>query len=55
MQQAWLVATTCTVPPSGRHRRTLELLADKMVKLTEHADLSRETVRRCLSENDPRP
>jgi hypothetical protein len=30
------VATACANPPAGRARWTLELLADAMVKLTEH-------------------
>ena len=54
-QQALLVATACSDPPEGRKRWTLELLAGAMVKLTEHADLSRETVRRRLAENDLKP
>jgi transposase len=54
-QQALLVATTCSNPPAGRKRWTLELLADEMVRLTDHAALSRETVRRCLAENDLKP
>ena len=54
-QQALLVATACATPPAGRRRWTLELLADEMVKLTEHGELSRETVRRCLAENDLKP
>lgn len=36
-------------------RWTLELLAGALVKLTEHAELSRETVRRRLAENDLKP
>ena len=40
-QEALLVATACSDPPTGRKRWTLELLADQMVKLTEHDDLSR--------------
>ena len=54
-QEALPVATACAKPPEGRARWTLELLADEMVKLTEHADLSRETVRRRLAENDLKP
>ena len=54
-QQALLVATACATPPAGRSRWTLELLADEMVTLTDHADLSRETVRRCPAENDLKP
>ena len=54
-EEALLVATACASPPEGRARWTLELLADAMVKLTEHTDLSRETVRRRLAENDLKP
>jgi len=54
-QQALLVATACSKPPAGRRRWTLELLAGEMVRLTEHEDLSRETVRRCLAENHLKP
>src|ERR1700689_640819 len=52
---ALLVATACSDPPRGRKRWTLELLADAMVKLTEHDSLSRETVRRRLAEDDLKP
>ena len=54
-EEALLVATACSKPPAGRARWTLELLAGEMVKLTEHAELSRETVRRRLAENDLKP
>ena len=54
-EEALLVATACSPPPAGRARWTLELLAGEMVKLTEHAGLSRETVRRRLAENDLKP
>jgi transposase len=54
-QEALLVATACAKPPAGRARWTLELLAGEMVKLTEHAGLSRETVRRRLAENHLKP
>jgi transposase len=53
--EALLVATACSKPPQGRARWTLELLADEMVKLTEHDNVSRETVRRRLAENDLKP
>jgi hypothetical protein len=49
------VATACSSPPKGRVRWTLELLADAIVNLTEHASISRETVRRRLAENDLKP
>ena len=54
-EEALLVATACSSPPEGRARWTLELLAGAMVKLTEHAGLSRETVRRRLAENELKP
>src|SRR5260221_2730047 len=54
-QEALLVATACSRPPTGRACWTLELLAGEMVKLTEHGELSRETVRRRLAENDLKP
>src|SRR5882762_468929 len=54
-EEALLVATACAKPPAGRARWTLELLAGEMVKLTEHGELSRETVRRRLAENDLKP
>jgi transposase len=54
-QEALLVATACANPPAGRARWTLELLADAMVKLTDHDSLSHETVRRRLAENGLKP
>ncbi len=54
-EEALLVATACSSPPEGRARWTLELLADEMVRLTEHDDISRETVRRRLAENELKP
>ncbi len=54
-EEALLVATACSTPPEGRARWTLELLADAMVKLTEHESLSGETVRRRLAENGLKP
>jgi transposase len=54
-ETALLVATACSAPPPGRARWTFELLADEMVKLTDHDDLSRETVRRRLAENQLKP
>jgi transposase len=54
-EEALLVATACSKPPAGRARWTLELLAGELVRLTEHASVSRETVRRRLAENDLKP
>lgn len=54
-EAALLVATACSSPPAGRKRWTLKLLADAMVELTDHEDLSRETVRRRMAEDDLKP
>ncbi len=54
-QEAILVATACSSPPTGRARWTLDLLAGEMVRLTDHASLSCETVRRRLAENALKP
>jgi transposase len=54
-EEALLIATACAKPPAGRARWTLELLAGEMVRLTDHAELSRETVRRRLLENALKP
>jgi len=54
-EEALLVATACSKPPPGRARWTLELLADEMVRLTDHEELSSETVRRRLAENHLKP
>ena len=54
-EEALLVATACSKPPPGRARWSLELLADEMVRLTDHEELSSETVRRRLAENHLKP
>jgi transposase len=54
-QEALLVATACSTPPKGRAGWTLQLLADELVRLTEHGELSRETVRRRLAESELKP
>src|SRR3979411_1695993 len=54
-EEALLVATACSSPPAGRARWTLELLADELVRLTDHESLSHETVRRRLAENGLKP
>jgi len=54
-QEALLVATACSAPPPGCARWTLELLADERVTLTDHQELSRETVRRRFQENHLKP
>jgi len=54
-EEALLVATACSKPPAGRARWTLSLLADEMVRLTEHRALSADTVRRRLAEKELKP
>lgn len=54
-EEALLVATACSDPPAGRARWTLQLLADEMVRLTDHDTLSDETVRRRLGEMSIKP
>lgn len=49
-QEALLVATACATPPEGRARWTMQLLADRLVELTELDALSDETVRRTLKK-----
>lgn len=49
------MATACSDPPAGRKRWTLKLLAGEMVRLTAHAVLSHETVRRRLAEDNLKP
>ena len=54
-EEATLVALACSTPPAGRRRWTLELLAGEFVRLVEHDNVSRETIRRRLAENDLKP
>src|SRR5215210_1111626 len=48
--EAHLVALSCSPPPLGRRRWTLQLLADRMVELRFVDGLSYETVRRALKK-----
>ena len=54
-EEALLVATACAKPPAGRAHWTMELLADEMIRLTNHESLSSETVRRRLVEKQLKP
>jgi transposase len=54
-EEAMLVATACTKAPAGRACWTLSLLADEMVRLTDHRSISSETIRRRLAENELKP
>ena len=51
-QEAHLIALTCSEPPAGRARWTLQLLADKMVELKYVESLSDETVRLALKKTN---
>lgn len=53
--EAMLVAVACSAAPQGRARWTLELLANEVVRRTEHEFVSRETVRRRLLDNELKP
>ena len=48
--EAHLVALACSVPPEGRARWTMQLLADRPVELALVAAISDETVRRTLKK-----
>ena len=54
-EEALLVAITCSHPPTGRRRWTLELLAGELVRRTEHEAISPETIRRRLAEQQLKP
>jgi DDE superfamily endonuclease/Homeodomain-like domain len=54
-EEALLVATACSSPPEGCARWTLDLLAGEMVRLTDHDNISRDTVGRRLAENEIKP
>ncbi len=48
--EAHIVATTCSTPPEGRLRWTLELIADRIVVLTGVESCSRSTIQRALKK-----
>ena len=54
-QEAFWVATACSTPPEGRDRWTMQLLADRLVKLQVIESISDETVRRVLKKSDLKP
>ena len=43
-EEALLIATACSHPPTGRARWTLALLASALVRLTAHQTISRATI-----------
>jgi transposase len=54
-EEAILVALACSSPPRGWGMWTLDLLADEMVLLTPHDQISRDTIDRRLDEYDLKP
>jgi len=50
--EAKLIALSCSEPPSGRTRWTLELLGDALVALKVTDSISYETVRRTLKKTN---
>ena len=54
-QEALLLATACTNPPKGCSRWTLNLLGDQLMVLTELEEISLETIRKRLKENELKP
>src|ERR1051325_2291884 len=53
--ESLLIAVTCSDPPEGCAKWTLDLLAAEMVRLTSHTSLSRDTVGRRLNEMAIKP
>jgi len=49
-KEARLIAVACSVPPEGRAKWTLQLLADKLVTLKVVDSISGQTVRRALKK-----
>ena len=47
-EQAFVVALACTRPPEGRHRWTMQLLAERVVELALVPDISDDAIRRLL-------
>jgi transposase len=54
-EEVQLVALACSDPPQGCARWTLKLLANALVEVIEHPNVSRDTVRRRLDDNDLKP
>jgi hypothetical protein len=55
VQEAYLIALACSTPPPGHRRWSLRLLAHQMVQLEYANELSHETVRQVLAENELKP
>ena len=55
VQEAHLIAMACGQPPAGHRRWSLRLLAREMVRLEYVEDLSHETVRQVMADNELKP
>jgi transposase len=53
--EAKIIALSCSAPPNGRSRWTLELLADRVVELHYIDSISHETVRQVLKKRTQAP
>lgn len=53
--EAFLIATACSAPPSGRTRWTLQLLAARRVEVGVVETISDEPIRRTLKKTRPSP
>jgi putative transposase len=51
-ERAFVVALACTKPPEGRHRWTMQLLADRVVELALVPDISDDAIRRLLKRTN---
>lgn len=54
-QKAQIVALACTDPPEGRARWTVALLTTESIRRRIVRTISRETIRRVLTEHDLKP
>lgn len=53
--QATVIALVCTTPPGGRHRWTMQMLADKAVELRLAPGISHESIRRLMKKTGSSP
>lgn len=54
-QEAHLIALACSRPPTGHRRWSLRLLASEMVKMEYLAEVSHETIRSVMDDNELKP
>jgi len=54
-QEARLIALTCSSPPEGHGRWSLRMLADKVMELEIADQVSHETIRQVLKDNELKP